>query len=211
VKSLQSSRFSQWLVLCLLVLTSACGSGEPSQQLEALGQDAVILAFGDSLTYGTGAKHQTESYPAVLAQLSGKTVINAGVPGEVSGEGLSRLKSLLSEHQPDLVLLCHGGNDLLRKLDTGKLKDNLQQMIQLIRAQGADVVMLSVPKPGLFLKPAPLYSELADRQQVLLENEIIADVESERALKSDAIHPNAAGYRLIAERLHQLLSQAGAF
>jgi lysophospholipase L1-like esterase len=210
VKSLQSSRFSQWLVLCLLVLTTACGSGEPSQQLEALGQDAIILAFGDSLTYGTGANHQTESYPALLAQLSGKTVINAGVPGEVSGEGLSRLKSLLNEYQPALVLLCHGGNDLLRKLDTGKLKSNLQQMINLIREQGADVVMLSVPKPGLFLKAAPLYSELADRQQVLLENEIIADVESETALKSDAIHPNAAGYRLIAERIHQLLSQAGA-
>lgn len=210
MKSVQPSRFTQWLAICLLLLLSACGSGEPSQQLDTLGQDAIILAFGDSLTYGTGAKHQTESYPAVLAQLSGKTVINAGVPGEVSSEGLSRLKTLLNEHQPELVLLCHGGNDLLRKLDTGKLKNNLQQMINLIREQRAEVVMLSVPKPGLFLKAAPLYSELADRQQVLLENEIIADVESETALKSDAIHPNAAGYRLIAERIHQLLSQAGA-
>lgn len=207
---MKSSRFSQWLAICLLVVLSACGSGEPSQQLDPLGQDAIILAFGDSLTYGTGANHQTESYPAVLAQLSGKTVINAGVPGEVSGEGLSRLKSLLNEHQPELVLLCHGGNDLLRKLDTDVLKDNLRQMIQLIREQGAQVVMLSVPKPGVFLKAAPLYQEVASSEQVLLDDETIADIESQSSLKSDPIHPNAEGYRLLAEKLHQLLDQAGA-
>jgi lysophospholipase L1-like esterase len=211
VNLVKSSHFSQWLAICLLIVLSACGSGEPSQQLEPLGQDAIILAFGDSLTYGTGANHQTESYPAVLAQLSGKTVINAGVPGEVSGEGLSRLKSLLNEHQPELVLLCHGGNDLLRKLDTGTLKDNLRQMIQLIREQGAQVVMLSVPKPGVFLKAAPLYQELASTQQVLLDNETITDIESQSSLKSDPIHPNAEGYRQLAEKLHQLLDRAGAF
>ncbi|WP_297810970.1 arylesterase [uncultured Methylophaga sp.] len=208
---MKSSRFSQWLAICLLVVLSACGSGEPSQQLAPLGQDAIILAFGDSLTYGTGANHQTESYPAVLAQLSGKTVINAGVPGEVSGEGLSRLKSLLNEHQPELVLLCHGGNDLLRKLDTDVLKDNLRQMIHLIREQGAQVVMLSVPKPGVFLKAAPLYQELASTQQVLLDNETITDIESQSSLKSDPIHPNAEGYRQLAEKLHQLLDRVGAF
>ncbi len=211
MKSVKSSRFSQWLAICLLVVLSACGSGEPSQQLAPLGQDAIILAFGDSLTYGTGANHQTESYPAVLAQLSGKTVINAGVPGEVSGEGLSRLKSLLNEHQPELVLLCHGGNDLLRKLDTDVLKDNLRQMIHLIREQGAQVVMLSVPKPGVFLKAAPLYQELASTQQVLLDNETITDIESQSSLKSDPIHPNAEGYRQLAEKLHQLLDRVGAF
>lgn len=192
------------------MLLTACGSGEPSHQLNALTHDAVILAFGDSLTYGTGADHRTESYPAVLAELSGKTVINAGVPGEVSQEGLARIERLLAEHQPQLVLLCHGGNDLIRKLDTVALKQNLSRMIALIREHGSQVVMLSVPKPGVFLKPAPLYREVADNDQVLLENDIIADVESETELKSDAIHPNAEGYRLIAQRIAELLQQAGA-
>lgn len=200
----------RWLVLWLLALLTACSSGEPSQQLQALNHDAVILAFGDSLTYGTGADHQSESYPAVLAELSGKTVINAGVPGEISREGLARIGQLLAEHQPELVLLCHGGNDLIRKLDTDALKQNLSRMIGLIREQGAQVVMLSVPKPGVFLKPAPLYREVAEREQVLLENDIIADIESETALKSDAIHPNAQGYQLLARRVAELLQQAGA-
>lgn len=204
------AKLNTWLLLWLLTLLTACGSGQYDEQLNALSHDAVILAFGDSLTYGTGANHQTESYPAVLAELSGQTVINAGVPGEISQQGLVRIEQLLAEHQPQLVLLCHGGNDLIRKLDTDKLKQNLSQMIAQIRAQGAQVVMLSVPRPGVFLNAAPLYREVAESEQVLLENEIIADIVSEVSLKSDAIHPNAEGYRRLAERVYQLLTTAGA-
>jgi lysophospholipase L1-like esterase len=196
------------LLVAAVITLSACG--EESPRLSALSQDAVILAFGDSLTYGTGANHQTESYPAILANLSGLTVINAGVPGEVSREGLDRLGQLLAEHQPELVLLCHGGNDLIRKLDETALRQNLSEMVAQARAQGAEVVMLSVPKPGVFLKPAPLYADLAAELQLPIENEIIADVESDTSLKSDPIHPNAKGYRLIAEEIHQLLRDSGA-
>jgi lysophospholipase L1-like esterase len=71
-------------------------------------------------------------------------------------------------------------------------------------------VVLSVPKPGVFLKPAPLYLQLATEFQLPIANEIIADVESKTSLKSDAIHPNAAGYKLIAEQVYQLLSESGA-
>lgn len=193
----------------LLVNIAACSENH-SPQLPSLPSDAVIVAFGDSLTYGTGANSATESYPAVLAQLSGLKVINAGIPGEVSREGLSRLKSVLEQHQPDLVLLCHGGNDLIRKLDNDLLKQNLIAMIDTVRANGAEVVLLSVPKPGVFLKPSPVYSSVASATDVLLENKIISEIESEAALKSDAIHPNAAGYKLLAETVHVLLQKHGA-
>ncbi len=196
--------------MLLIILLSACSDGA-APTLQRLEQDAVILAFGDSLTYGTGADHHTESYPAVLATLSDRKIINAGVPGEVSREGLLRIRTLLEQHQPDLVLLCHGGNDLIRKLGGEQLQQNLVQMIEAIRESGAQVVMLAVPKPGVFLKAAPVYSEVAEQLQVPLENNIIADIESENTLKSDAIHPNAKGYRLLAERVHELLSQGGAF
>ncbi|WP_438969843.1 arylesterase [Methylophaga sp.] len=197
------------LLVLLLIVVSACSDNE-SIRLEALSDDAVILAFGDSLTYGTGANHQTESYPAVLTQLSGKQVINAGIPGEVSQEGVARLDALLAKYQPDLVLLCHGGNDLIRKHDVDSLKHNLSIMIKKIRESGAEVVMLSVPKPGVFLKPAQLYQQVAIANGVLLENDIISDIESNNALKSDAIHPNAAGYQLLAEAVQTLLLRHGA-
>lgn len=198
-----------WLLSLSLLFLSACGDTEQTS-LRSLSKEAVILAFGDSLTYGTGADHLTESYPAVLSALSGRTVINAGVPGEISREGLARIESLLEQHQPQLVLLCHGGNDLIRKLSEAELKQNLAGMIQVIREQGAEVAMLSVPKPGLFLKAAPVYQEVAQLHQVPIENNIIPDIESENSLKSDPIHPNADGYRMLAERIHEWLNQSGA-
>lgn len=202
------AKLRSWIAPLLIILLSGCDS--PENSLNLLSTDAVILAFGDSLTYGTGADHQTESYPAVLSHLSNKTVINAGVPGEISQEGLRRLGDVLEQYQPELVLLCHGGNDLLRKLDEQQLRQNLTDMIQLIRDYGAQVVMLSVPKPGIFLEPAPVYKALADTLQVPLENDIIPEIESETALKSDPIHPNAKGYEMLGEHVYQWLKAQGA-
>lgn len=71
--------------------------------------------------------------------------------------------------------------------------------------------MLGVPSPKLFLlESAALYEEVANSLQVPLEPAIIPAVESETALKSDPIHPNAAGYRRIAEAVAALLREAGA-
>lgn len=196
------------LITALLALLTACSGDDV--QLTPLANNAVILAYGDSLTYGTGANTETESYPAVLAQLTQREVVNAGVPGEVSSEGLARLSSMLEQHKPDLVVLCHGGNDLIRRQDKQQLKSNLSQMIELIHRQGAQVVMVAVPTLGLGLTVPDLYPEVAAQHQLAIEMDVLVDVESQTALKSDPIHPNAAGYRIMASKIHQLLQQTGA-
>ena len=197
-----------FLVLLWVALLPACS--QPVPQLPLLAGDAVLLTFGDSLTFGTGAG-SGESYPEQLARLTGRTVINAGIPGELAGDGLERLGRELDTHAPQLLILCHGGNDLLRKRDPLSIQESLERMVELSRARGIPVLLLGVPRPALFgLESAKLYYTLTDRMQIPLEADVIPEVLSQPALKSDQIHPNAEGYRRVAEAVFQLLQRSGA-
>lgn len=194
--------FLAWLVFSLL---AAC---DRPPQLPRLNSSDTILAFGDSLTHGTGASSDT-AYPAVLQQLSGHTVINAGIPGETTAEGLTRLPDALAEHQPKIVLLCLGGNDMLRQQNPAATESNLRQMIQSIRASGASVVLIGVPG-GIFSGAPDYYEKLADEFDLPYEGEIFDEVLKNPRLKSDPIHANSEGYRKVAERLAELLKKTGA-
>ena len=195
-----------YVFMALLVL-SACSGKSP--QLPRIEANDVVLAFGDSLTFGTGAA-ESESYPAVLGQLIQRNVVRAGVPGEVTAQGLERLPGVLESHKPKLVVLCLGGNDMLRRIDDKTIVANLRTMIQLIRRQGSAVVVLGVPKPALFGGAAAFYAELAKELGVAYEGEIVTTVLRDNSLKSDPIHPNALGYRKIAERLAGFFKKSGA-
>ena len=188
-------------------LVAACGDGAPP--IPGLGPDAVILAFGDSLTHGTGARDY-QSYPAVLGTRTGRRVINAGIPGEETDRGLRRLPNLLDRYRPDLLILCHGGNDILRKRDPATTEANLRGMIDLARERDIPVVMMAVPSIGLFLSPADFYEAVAEDMRVPIEDDILADVLGDNRYKSDHVHPNAAGYARIAEALEVLLAEHGA-
>jgi len=205
LKHRQSLTFSIFLWCCLCLIS--CSDSLPT--LKPLASNAVILAFGDSLTFGTGANNQTESYPAVLQQLTGRTVINAGIPGEISQQGLLRLPLVLEQTKPDLVVLCHGGNDLIRKLGNDQLKNNLEKMISLIQNSGAEVVLIAVPRFSITLAVPDLYTELATTYNLPIELTILAELERNSAMKSDTIHPNSMGYKLFAERIRRLIFTAG--
>ena len=192
------------LVGGLLVLFAGCSR---AAKIRPLAADAVIVAFGDSLTAGYGAE-AGQDYPSVLATLSGWQVVNAGVPGELSAAGLARLPGVLEEHRHALVLLCHGGNDILADSSGASIATNLDAMIRLCREAGAEVVLLAVPRRGLRLKAAPLYAEVAKRNGVPLVADVVAEVLSKNALKSDYVHPNAAGYARIAEAVWRELQRA---
>jgi lysophospholipase L1-like esterase len=195
-----------FFAVCLAVLLAAC---DRAPTLPKLNSHDVILAFGDSLTHGTGASADT-AYPAVLASLSGRTVINAGVPGDTTSSGLERLPAVLNEYKPRLVLLCLGGNDMLRKQPEAATENNLRLLVQTIRASGAEVVLIGVPEPRLFGGAPDYYARVAEEMQLPLEDEIFNEVLKDNRLKSDPIHANAAGYRVVAERLDEFLREAGA-
>ena len=197
------------LLFTLLLFTALAGCGEKVPRVAALGPNDVIVAFGDSLTYGTGAA-EAESYPAVLAQLINRNVVRAGVPGEMTSGGLARLAGVIEEHRPALVIVCLGGNDMLRRVDDAQIRGNLREIIKAIRARGISVVLVGVPKPALITSAPAFYGELAQEFGIPYEGKIVTSVLYKSEFKSDSIHPNAQGYRKMAEAIAELLRKAGA-
>lgn len=194
------------LASVLLVALTACGD----KALAPLPEDASILAFGDSLTVGKGTSIN-QSYPAVLATLSGREVFNRGISGETTAEGLKRLPAVLDETQPDLLLLMHGGNDILRNLSKTQAKANLQSMIDLAKGRSIPVVLVGIPEKTLFSSSAPLYQELAKENNLVFEDDIISGLLKKPSMKSDSVHFNSAGYSAIANELYSVLESNGAF
>ena len=175
---------------------------------ETLAPNATILAFGDSLTYGYGAVDA--AYPLALERLTNRRVINAGISGEVSAVGLQRFSKLLDKHYPSLVILCHGGNDILRRQSHDVLKENLRKMIRLSKERGVQVLLVGVPGFGIFgANILPLYKELSVEESVMYEGDILEKIENDASLKSDQIHPNAQGYKMMAEYFNTVLKEHG--
>ena len=193
--------------LVLLALLAACGGGQP--KLPRLAPDAVVLAFGDSLTFGTGA-NASESYPVRLEALIGRKVVASGVPGETTSGGLARLPAAIEEAKPQLVILCEGGNDFLQKLGDAQAENNIRAMILIARARGAHVVLIGVPKPGLLPSPAGFYADIAKELRLPYEEAALKKILTDNGLKSDLVHPNAAGYARLAEAIAALLKKTGA-
>ena len=193
-------------IFVVSLLLASCGD---TARLSPLATDATLLAFGDSLTSGVGVPVQ-QSYPAVLAQLLDLNVINAGKAGEVTAEGKDRLIALLKENSPDLVLICHGGNDFLHRLPLAETEKNLREMVSQAQSLGIEVVLIGVPEPGIWGKAPDLYRRVAREFNVPFDDEMLGKLETDSSMKSDPVHLNKQGYQKLAEQVAALLAQAGA-
>ena len=194
-------------LLAAIALAAACGAKTPT--LPKLGTDAVVLAFGDSLTLGTGAR-TNESYPARLQERIGRKVESAGVPGEVSAAALARLPSAIDYYQPQLLILCSGGNDFLRRRGKQQAAENIRAMVRLARDKGVSVMLIAVPEPGLAPSPPGFYADIASEFGIPYEDAALAAILRDNEFKSDLIHPNAKGYARLAEAVAAVLKQSGA-
>ncbi|MDX1353763.1 MAG: GDSL-type esterase/lipase family protein [Thiomicrorhabdus sp.] len=204
IPGLYTSLRGGMIILSVLWLT-ACSSAK-IPQLQA---DDVVLAFGDSLTAGYGVK-PSNSYPEVLANMTGLNVINSGISGETTAEGLARLPMFLEQHQPGLVILLEGGNDQLQTRPYDEIKANLHKMIRLIKASGASVILVSVPQKKLFGGSLELYSELAEEFDLPIEDDIVASLMARPSMKSDYVHFNDKGYQALAEAIYEVMQTSGA-
>ncbi len=194
------SRF--FLVGALLgILVSACSSETNLREVRNLrSQGKNIICFGDSLTEGVGAAGG-EDYPSVLAGHLRKRVLNAGERGDTTAGALARLERDVLAHDPRLVIVLLGGNDFLRQVPLQETKKNLEEIVRRIQQQGAMVAVVGL-RLGLFTDEyGPMYREIATKYKALYIPEVLKGILSDSQLKSDSIHPNGAGYRLVAERV----------
>ncbi len=158
-----------------------------------------VIAFGDSLTAGYGAG-EGEDYPSRLAAISGIPIVNAGISGDTTATALERIDDVLAQ-DPRIVIVGLGGNDYLNGVTVTATEANLREIVRKLHGARAMVILLGFKFPSLNANYETMYERVAEEEECLLVSGVLAGILTDPALKSDAIHPNAKGYDLMARRL----------
>ena len=184
----------------VITVSLGCGGERFDSIRNVRSHGETIICFGDSLTEGVGAE-SGEEYPTVLSRELGMRVVNAGQSGDTSAHALARLSELLDNKNPRLVIVLLGGNDFLRQVSTAETRKNLKEIVRRIQEHGAMVAIAGM-RLGLFTDEySPIFEETAQEFGALYIPQVMKGIFNDAKFKSDQIHPNGAGYRLIAERI----------
>ena len=197
------------LIFILLLSVILYFSFDNTKKIDPIGKNGVILAFGDSLTLGVGTSEEY-SYPKVLEELCELKVINSGVSGETTREGLIRFPRVLTQTKPDLIILIEGGNDILRNVPYENIKNNIIKMVEHAINKNIPILLIGVPEKKIFSDAAPFYNEIAIKYDLPYTDSIIGSLLRSSEYKSDSIHFNKEGYQKMGTEIHQLLQKSGA-
>lgn len=190
----------KWILL-LLAAGAAFYWMKDTPEIKNLNNSGVsIVAFGDSLTAGKGAP-KGSSYPDVLAQKLGREVINMGVSGETAVQAPARLPQVLAQN-PYMVLIEFGGNDFMRQQRMEDAAAAVGQIVDAVQAAGAIAVVVDTGGPGMG-HYTRAYKKLAEQKQAVFVPEILKGIFNKKEYKADMVHPNAAGYEIVAQRVYE--------
>jgi len=222
------------LTLSLLIpIVSACGRQVPEDQPRATPASLrvpaapaarpapapdlpVVVFLGDSLTAGLGLD-EDQAYPALLAEElreQGLAIraVNAGVSGDTTAGGLSRLSWLLGQ-RPDVVVVALGANDGLRALPVEQAEKNLREIVRRSQAAGARVLLLGMKMPPNYgpdytSRFEAMYRDIAEDMKVPLLPFLLEGVGGNRDLnQGDGIHPTARGQEILAKNVLPYLEE----
>lgn len=178
---------------------------------------STILFLGDSLTEGFGI-NQEDAFPSLVETLietelnTTVTIINGGVSGSTTSDGLARLKWYLKK-KPSLMFLALGANDGLRGLDLKESQKNLEEIIRYAQEDNVTVLlagMLMPPNYGVeytedFKK---MYEEIALKYELNSMSFLLEGVAGEKALNQrDGIHPNEEGHKIMAKNVFAFIKE----
>lgn len=207
----QNQRFAIGGAVLLAALVWLLWPSKYSKVANLQSHGTNIIAFGDSLTAGYGAS-PGEDYPSRLSALTGTTIINAGVSGDTTESALARIDKDVLAQSPRIVIVGLGGNDFLRGVNIATTEANLRTIIRKIHDAGAMVILLGFTFPSFSANYEEMYAKVAADERCLLIPRLLHGIVTDPKLKSDEIHPNAAGYLLMAERvagpLRKLMNKA---
>lgn len=159
----------------------------------------TVVAFGDSLTYGYGASQAT-AYPTVLANSLGREIINLGRNGETAIHAATRVQEALA-YEPYMVLLEFGANDFMQSLPFDRTVAAMADMVDAVQAAGAVAVVVDTGGTALMSKYSKAYQKIAREKGAVFVPGILDGIFGKKGLMSDQIHPNAAGYKLVADKI----------
>lgn len=160
----------------------------------------AVVAFGDSLTAGYGAP-KGSAYPAVLAAKLGREVVNLGMSGETAVHAPSRLPEVLVQN-PHMVLIEFGANDFMQNRRMEDALAAVTEIVDAVQQAGAVAVIVDTGAPGMG-HYSRAYKKLAKERGAIFVPGILEGIFNKRQYKSDMVHPNAAGYEIVAERVYE--------
>jgi lysophospholipase L1-like esterase len=194
-----------WALLLAVAAFAAWWTwGRPPSLVNAPPPPGPIVAFGDSLTAGEGVSPDA-AYPARLAAIVGRPVINAGRPGDTVEQAAARLDADVLAKRPAMAIVLLGGNDYLQRKSLDEAFARLEDIVHRIQASGAMVVLVGIEGFIPFDGIEGRYKALARRTGALFVPNVLDGILGDPKRMSDQVHPNAAGYQLMAERVAQAI------
>ncbi len=191
------------ILLAVVVVLGLLALPRPEvRNLDSRGKN--IICFGDSITLGYGA-NLGEDYPSLLGKMTNYPVINAGVDGDTSPEAIRRFAEDALAKEPLLVIIEIGGNDFLKKIPLAVTLKNVAEMVEEAEQQGAMVAVADI-SAGMFLRDYRVaFSKLAKEKEAIFIPSLLSGIITNPSMKSDFIHPNAAGYKIIAHKVYRCI------
>lgn len=163
----------------------------------------TVVAFGDSLTAGYGAG-KDKAYPAVLGRMINRPVVNLGLSGDTAANAPARLPQVLQAN-PYMVLIEFGGNDFMRSVPFDQTEQAIRQIVDEVQSAGAVAVLVDTGGyPGMS-RYTKLYKQIAKEKKALFVPGILDGIFGKSKYKADPIHPNAAGYEIVAQKVHKAI------
>ncbi|MFA6006974.1 MAG: GDSL-type esterase/lipase family protein [Candidatus Paceibacterota bacterium] len=198
------------IIIFGVILIAAIGvfifrsSGNPDLLTNYPSPNPDVIAYGDSLVEGVGSTDGND-FVSLLSAKIGQPITNLGRSGDTTVDGIARIGEL-DNYNPKVVLLLLGGNDHLKQIPITETHNNLAILIQNIQARGAVVLLLGV-RGGLFNdRFGPEFQNLSQTYHTAFVPDVLAGLFGNVNYMSDAIHPNNAGYQIIADRIYPVLA-----